>query len=179
MRKLFSTGSQSQIRRKPGFSKEIFFPDWISGSAIIMRTGDFNKLGGFDEDYWMYYEDVDFCRRIRKAGGEIAYCTHIVIEHNHGGSSRTDAQTASITKTEVLISKHVYISKHFSGRKKTFMQIFLIFNNLISLGVMALIGTLLFFVPQLFLRARMFKNLIVYYSGCLMRKSWVGKRSSL
>jgi len=177
MRKLFSTGHKSQIKHKEGFSSEIFFPDWISGSVILIRRDDYKKLNGFDEDFWMYFEDVDFCRRIRYSGGEIAFCTNISIEHNHGGSSRVNMKTASITKTEVFISKHLYISKHFSGLKKACIQTFLIVNNLLSLILPSVLGLFFFFIPKLFLRVYMLRHIIVYYVGCLVRRSWLSSRS--
>jgi len=178
MRKLFSTGYKSQMKCKKGFSPDVFFPDWISGSVILIRKDDYINLNGFDEDFWMYFEDVDLCRRIRNSCGEIAFCTNITIEHNHGGSSRINMKTASITKTEVLISKHLYINKHTSGLKKALIQLFLIINNLISLIPVAAIGLIFFFIPKLFLRAQILKNLIVYYGGLLIRGSWVSPRSA-
>jgi len=177
MRKLFFTGYKSQMKRKEGFSSEIFFPDWISGSAILIRNNDYKNLNGFDEDFWMYFEDVDLCRRIRNSGGEIAFCEHITIEHNHGGSSRINMKTASITKAEVLISKHLYISKHASGFEKKFIQSFLVINNLLSFILVASVGMIFFFIPKLFLRVQILKNLITYYCGCLLRGSWISPRS--
>jgi GT2 family glycosyltransferase len=177
MRKLFSTGYKSQIKRKEGFSSEIFFPDWISGSAILIRRDDYIKLNGFDEDYWMYFEDVDICKRIRNCGGEIAFCENITIEHKHGGSSRINLKTASITKTEVFISKHIYINKHTKGFKKIFIQTFLVTNNLLSLIPITVLGLIFFFIPKIFLRCRIFANLVVYYVGTVIRCSWATPRS--
>ena len=125
----------------------------------------------------MYYEDVDLCRRIRYSGGEVAFCTNVSIEHNHGGSSRTDQKTTSITKSEVLISKHLYIHKHFSGVKNFLIQLFLVVNHLVSLTLASFIGLIFFFVPKLFLRLFILKNMVVYYAGCLVRVSWVSPRS--
>jgi len=177
MRKLFSTGYKNQMRRKEGYSSEIFFPDWISGSAILMRKDDYNRLNGFDDDFWMYFEDVDLCRRIRYSGGEIAFCENVTIEHNHGGSSRINMKTASITKAEVFISKHLYISKHTSGFKKTLIQSFMVINNLLSLIPVAAAGLIFFFIPKLYLRVHILKNIIAYYYGCLIRDTWVSPRS--
>ena len=177
MRKLFSTGYKSQMKRKEGFATEIFFPDWVSGSAILMRKDDYRKLNGFDDDFWMYYEDVDLCRRIRYSGGEVAFCRNISIEHNHGACSRITMNISSITKTEVFISKHLYINKHTSGCKKIFIQSFLVINNILSLIPVVVAGLIFFFIPKLFLRVRILKNLIVYYGGCLNRGSWSSPRS--
>jgi len=125
----------------------------------------------------MYFEDVDLCRRIRKIDSEIAFCRNITIEHNHGGSSRINLKTASLTKTEVHISRHVYVSKHKTGIEKYVIQTFLVLNNLISGGIMAFLGLLLFFIPKVFSRALIYYKLIRYYIGSLFRFSWISPRS--
>jgi GT2 family glycosyltransferase len=156
---------------------DITYPDWVSGSVILIRHETFKELGGFDEDFWMYFEDVDLCKKIRNINGEIAYCSDITIEHNHGGSSRIDLRTTSLTKTEVYISRHVYISKHKTGIELVLIQTFLVINNLVSGGIMALLGILLFFVPKVFSRALIFFRLISYYSGSVVKRSWISPRS--
>ena len=156
---------------------EVSFPDWISGSVLLMRKELFQKIKGFDEDFWMYFEDVDLCRRVRNIPGEIAFCRNITIEHNHGGSSRINLKTSSLTKTEVHISRHIYISKHKTGLEKAAIQTFLIINNLISGGLMALLGFLVFFVPKVFVRTLIYFRLISYYTGSLFRLSWISPHS--
>ena len=158
---------------KPGVS----FPDWISGSVILIRHETFKKLRGFDEDFWMYFEDVDLCRRARNIHGEIALSRNITIEHNHGGCSRINLRTTSLTKTEVHISRHVYISNHKTGVERILIQTFLVFNNLISGGIMAILGLLLFFIPKVFLRTLIYFRLIRYYTGSVFRLSWISPRS--
>lgn len=156
---------------------DISFPDWISGSVVMIRKQIFNELNGFDEDFWMYYEDVDICRRVHNYGGKVAFCKNIFIEHNHGGSSRISLNTTSLTKTEVNISRHIYISKHKRGAEKTTIQTFLIINNIISIGIMAILGLVFFFVPKLFARTLIFIRLMRYYFGSLLRFSWISPRS--
>ena len=156
----------------------ISYPDWVSGSVILIRCETFKKLGGFEEDFWMYFEDVDLCRRVRNINGEIAFCRNIIVEHNHGGSSRINLKTTSLTKTEVHISRHVYISKHKTGSERLLIQIFLVSNNLISGGIMALIGLLLFFIPKVFSRTLIYYRLLGYYTGSLFRLSWISPRST-
>lgn len=184
-----SEPSRKQVRRSqirnPNRAKgefdevksEIIFPDWISGSVMMIRNDTYRNLGGFDEDFWMYFEDVDICRRIGNTNGKVAFCNFITIEHNHGGSSRINIKTAALTKTEVHISRHVYISKNKTGFEKLFIQIFLVINNLISGGIMALLGFVFFFIPKLFLRTLIFLKLISYYAGSIFRLSWISPRS--
>jgi GT2 family glycosyltransferase len=177
------TGIQRAIFRNPaprisGTAPEIIFPDWISGSVILIRDKTFSELDGFDEDFWMYFEDVDLCKRARDAGNEIAFIKNITIEHNHGGSSRINLKTTSLTKTEVHISRHLYISKHLKGVEKILAQSLLVLNNLISGAIMALAGLLLFFIPKIFCRTLIFGRLTGYYFGSLFRLSWISPRST-
>jgi GT2 family glycosyltransferase len=156
----------------------ISYPDWVSGSVILILCETFKKQDGFDEDFWMYFEDIDLCRRVRNINCEIAFCGSITIEHNHGGSSRINLKTTSLTKAEVHISRHVYISKHKTGLERLLIQIFLVFNNLVSGGIMALIGLLLFFIPKVFSRTLIYYRLLGYYTGSLLRLSWISPRSA-
>ena len=156
----------------------ISYPDWVSGSVILILCETFKKQDGFDEDFWMYFEDIDLCRRVRNINCEIAFCGSITIEHNHGGSSRINLKTTSLTKAEVHISRHVYISKHKTGLERLLIQIFLVSNNLISGGIMALIGLLLFFIPKVFSRTLIYYRLLGYYTGSLLRLSWISPRSA-
>lgn len=177
MRTVFNTGYKSQKRYRKDFSDEIFFPDWVSGSLMLMRTNDFRFHGGFDEDFWMYSEDVDLCRRIRNAGGDIAYHSGITIEHNHGGSSRINLKISALTKTEVYISRHLYFAKHKKGLERVMIQTFIVINNLLSAGIIGLAGLLFFYIRKLFLRSVVFKNLTAYYLKAVSVKSWIGPRS--
>lgn len=176
------TGFQRSFynRRKPrtaSLTPDITFPDWISGSVVMIRRDVFRKIGGFDEDFWMYFEDVDLCRRVRDIKLEVACCRSVTIEHNHGGSSRINLKTASLTKTEVHISRHVYISKHKTGFNKFIIQTFLVINNFINGIVTGLLGLLFFFIPKIFLRSVILFRLTRYYFESLIHGSWISSRS--
>jgi GT2 family glycosyltransferase len=157
--------------------EETEFPDWVSGSVILIRRNLFNELKGFDDDFWMYFEDVDLCRRVRNIPLEIAFCWDFSIEHNHGGSSRINLKTASLTKTEVHISRHIYISKHKKGFEGIVIQTFLVINNLISGGLMAILGLLFFYIPKIYSRTLIFIRLLDYYIKSLFNLSWKTPRS--
>ncbi len=66
-------------------SKEIL-TDWVSGAAMFARKDIFEKIGGFDEKFFMYVEDIDFCRRIREAGFNVLYYPEFVVLHKGGKS---------------------------------------------------------------------------------------------
>jgi len=60
--------------------------DWVSGGAMMLRRAAYDAVGGFDERWFMYMEDVDLCRRIRAAGWTVGYMPDAVVEHAIGGS---------------------------------------------------------------------------------------------
>jgi GT2 family glycosyltransferase len=177
LRAIFRTGYKSQIRLNESYPSHIFFPDWISGSVVLISKDDYLRLKGFDEDFWMYYEDVDLCKRANAIGGAVAFCNNVTIEHNHGGSTRINKVTAAVTKTEVQISKHLYFNKHKSGIQVFLIHFFIIINNLISFGLVAVAGFLFFFIPKLNLRVFIYIKLIRYYIGALLNGTWVSPRS--
>lgn len=61
---------------------ELIFPDWIAGIFLIMRRRIFQQLGGFDEKYRLYFEDVDFCLRARQAGLKVLVDTKVRVVHD-------------------------------------------------------------------------------------------------
>ena len=66
----------------------LFFPDWVAGMFILFPTERLKKSGGFDTKYFMYYEDVDLCRRIRQKGFEVALLKSVSVVHNARRDSR-------------------------------------------------------------------------------------------
>jgi GT2 family glycosyltransferase len=63
--------------------------DWVSGACMLMRREAFESVGGFDERYFLYWEDADLCRRLRTRGYHIRYVPGAEVVHRVGQSSRT------------------------------------------------------------------------------------------
>lgn len=61
--------------------------DWLAFAAVLIRREVFEQIGLLDEGYFMYFEDVDYCRRARNAGWKIMYWPHAEVLHYKGGSS--------------------------------------------------------------------------------------------
>ena len=156
---------------------EKIFTDWVSGSVVCISRKWFYKVNGWNEDYWMYFEDVDICKKVRDAKGEVVLLKNVNIIHNHGGSSRINIKTSTITKSEVLISKHVYIENHFSGLTKFLLLSLLILISLITKMLLAIIGICFFFIPKLKLNLYLFLELIQYYNHSLKKGTWLSERS--
>ncbi len=61
--------------------------NWVLGAAMFLKREFYNKLGGFDLDYFLYMEDEDLCLRTWKMGKQVVYCGNIAVTHNHLRSS--------------------------------------------------------------------------------------------
>lgn len=57
---------------------------WLSGACLLVRWDAFDAVGGFDERYFMYFEDIDFGDRLSRAGWDNFYCPSSVIFHDQG-----------------------------------------------------------------------------------------------
>jgi len=62
--------------------------DWLSGSCMMTRRDVFERLGGFDESFFLYWEDADYCRRVSTLGLHRTYVPSVSIRHFGGGSAR-------------------------------------------------------------------------------------------
>ena len=63
--------------------------DWLSGACVLARREALAAAGGFDERYFLYWEDADLCRRLRTRGYEVRYVPAATAVHRVGHSSRT------------------------------------------------------------------------------------------
>ena len=63
--------------------------DWVPGAFSIIRRDLLERIGYFDENYFLYYEEVDLCQRIKRAGYQVWYWPEIVVVHLGGESSKT------------------------------------------------------------------------------------------
>jgi len=70
----------------------------IAGSFMMMPRAVFDELGGWDESYFFYGEDIDFCYRIYLAGYEIIYYPHVQVLHYKGASSGLRKESAAIAQ---------------------------------------------------------------------------------
>lgn len=59
-----------------------FSPDWVAGMFMLFRSTAFADLAGFDEGYYLYYEDVDICWRIRQRRQQLVVCPAVRVVHD-------------------------------------------------------------------------------------------------
>ncbi|MBI5557981.1 MAG: glycosyltransferase family 2 protein [Deltaproteobacteria bacterium] len=110
---------------------------WVSGACLITRRALWQKLHGLDEQYFMYVEDVDYCKRVRLAGYRVAYTPGLQIVHYEGAGK---AWVGDMALARSLRSYLIYTEKFYGP----FAALFLRFGL-----------SLIFFLRALAYRARL------------------------
>jgi GT2 family glycosyltransferase len=97
--------------------------DWVPGAFSIIRPSALRQAGFFDPAFFLYYEEVDLCRRLKQAGYSVWYWPDVVITHVGGESSRQiKTMNFSSTAAQVVLwrmrSTLLYYRKHHGTRAR-------------------------------------------------------------
>jgi GT2 family glycosyltransferase len=85
------------------------YPDWVSGACLLVRRADAEAVGGLDERFFMYTEDVDFCAAIRARGRRVLFAPDVEIVHLRGRSAAT---APAATQEAYRRSQIAFYEKH-------------------------------------------------------------------
>ena len=85
---------------------------WVSGACMIARPEVIASVGGFDEDFFLYAEEIDLCLRIRKAGWAIGYADRARVTHWAGQSEKPNLPVAVWEKK--YKAELLFMQKHYS-----------------------------------------------------------------
>lgn len=85
--------------------KRAWSPDWVSGACMLIRRSLLEELDGFDDDFFLYSEDVDICRRARDAGAEIRFEPGANCIHSGGASAPRGAVLPLMARSRVLYAR--------------------------------------------------------------------------
>ncbi len=96
--------------------------DWVSGACLIARSEALEQIGGFDERYFMYFEDNDLCLRLRRAGWQVWYDPDVTITHLGGAS----VKGVSVTRWYHASLRYFY-GKHYAPLARVALEIMLPF----------------------------------------------------
>jgi len=69
--------------------------DWVSGACLLVRRADLEAVGGFDERFFMYIEDVDLCTSVRRRGRSVLFSAESEVVHLRGRSAASAPQSTS------------------------------------------------------------------------------------
>ena len=83
--------------------------DWVSGACLLVRREAIDHVGGMDEAFFMFNEDVDWCRRMKLAGWTVSYVPDAVCVHHVGASRRRTAARVILERHRGMIH---YFHKH-------------------------------------------------------------------
>lgn len=103
---------------------ENYTVDWVTGSFMLLRKNDYLELKGFDNDYFMYVEDVDFCKRMHDFGKSCVFIPSINYIHFVGHNKSRNKN--------LMKGYQIYASKHFSGFKREFALLMITINILVK-----------------------------------------------
>jgi N-acetylglucosaminyl-diphospho-decaprenol L-rhamnosyltransferase len=87
-------GDPDALRQAEERASREFQPAWVSGSCLLARRELLDRLGGFDEGFFLYEEDVDLCVRVRQAGFKVLFTPATEVVHHRGRSMETARQRA-------------------------------------------------------------------------------------
>jgi GT2 family glycosyltransferase len=83
---------------------------WVTGCCLLVRRQCLEDLGGFDEDFFLYYEDVDLCRRARARGWTVCYEPRLGAVHHHPLHGRPVSPLLRLATRHALLT---YAVKHW------------------------------------------------------------------
>ncbi|MDZ3991741.1 glycosyltransferase family 2 protein [Pseudomonas sp. Teo4] len=89
--------------------------DWLPGCFYLVRREVLDQVGLFDPRYFLYYEEVDHCKRVKEAGWKVVYYPHTTVVHIGGESSKSVAELEAASRqisTYQIESELLYFRKH-------------------------------------------------------------------
>ncbi len=110
--------------------------DWVSGCCLLLRRDTFERVSGWDEDYFAYYEDVALCAKVRALGLRVLYLPSSRITHHHGASYSILPDARRIL--DAFQSAQVYLSKSESEAAARCFRVVTTFGWKTARGVLRL-----------------------------------------
>jgi N-acetylglucosaminyl-diphospho-decaprenol L-rhamnosyltransferase len=104
--------------------------DWLVGACLLARRAVLEDVGGFDERFFMYSEELDWCRRVRAAGWRVLYCPTARVIHREGQSSEQNLARRARTFQE---SKARYFEKYYGHAVGRALRLYLLGLTIIDL----------------------------------------------
>lgn len=106
--------------------------DWLTGACLMTRREIVDQVGGLDEDYFMYSEELDWCRRIKEAGWRVVYLPAAQVLHHMGKSSE---QAVAARHISFQRAKLRYFHKYHGAAAGLFLRLVLLGNYLWQIGL--------------------------------------------
>lgn len=103
---------------------QIHLVDACSGAAMMVRTSAMEKVGYLDERFFMYAEDLDWCRRFRDHGFQVVYHPEVIVIHHKykSGRGHQDTQLSKKTSSHFYQTMLQYFDKHYQDKYPFFVR---------------------------------------------------------
>jgi N-acetylglucosaminyl-diphospho-decaprenol L-rhamnosyltransferase len=94
-----------EIDTRAATHEAVVYPEWVSGACMLARRDALEAIGGFDEGFFLYCEDMDLCARLRAAGGRIRYEPTVTVRHRGGHSAPYNSLRAVLTRSRLRYAR--------------------------------------------------------------------------
>jgi hypothetical protein len=113
---LFLKGDQMNITRySPQEHRQV---DWVSGACIMTKKSYVEDIGGFDEEIFMYMEEIDLLYRAKKKGYEVWFCSDATFIHTGAASSNNKKEPV----VNIYRGLSYFYQKHYTSLEKTLLH---------------------------------------------------------
>ena len=138
--------------------------DAVSGSFMMIRKDVYEKVGGFDERFFMYGEDLDLCYRVQQAGYKVFYIHNTQVSHYKGESTKR----SNLDETKLFYdAMHLFVKKHLSSFPivEIILRIAIVFRKLFAflgkrkLTLLTALADFVFFNFSLFVAEKIYKSM--------------------
>ena len=90
---------------QPAAHERVAYPDWLPGACLLGRRDLLERLGGFDEGFFLYCEDMDLCTRVWAAGYAVRFEPHAVARHHGGRSAPRTSLFATFARSRIRYAR--------------------------------------------------------------------------
>ena len=127
-------GGHRQLYCDPEVPRSV---DYLQGSCLLVRRSAMERVGELDEGFFMYFEETDWCRRMKEAGGEVWYVPGPGVIHFGGGATGHYDEPRLLFYHRSLLR---FFRKHHSPAAGVVLRLMLVFRSMIRIAVWSVYG---------------------------------------
>lgn len=128
-------------RNEPEYYEKAHEVGWVSGNFMVIKKEVLKKIKGFNEDYFMYFEDVEFCFRAKKAGFKVMIYPSVSLKHLSGGSLDDPKFRQWSGEYKGLV---IFYKQHFGSLPALFIRILVYLSTILRIIAFFLTGNFRF-----------------------------------